>query len=347
MVPTQRALASTVPVGSFLLAVALSVAVIWATALPAAAHPGRAASRAAHPRPLFGVTVDSINGIGTIVAAERSLADRPTTRVYMSIHEPASYYADAVRQLDSVGTVMGELLDSSDARHIGVAAFQRRVESYLSVLGSSVGIWEVGNEVNGNWTGSYASGAAKLQEAYDDVAGTGAPTALTLYANEYGPDHCGDGDAELTPLQYSEDDVSPAVRNGVSYVLESYYPTQCDDVFPTDAQVASEMEQLRNLYPHALLGFGEVGLPRPVGPHTLATAERVMSWAYGLDPDVAGYVGGYFWWYAREDAFVGKAPLLAALGTAFDSERAALAGPAKRAPTGSWSRPKRGSGSHL
>ncbi len=136
------------------------------------------------------------------------------------------------------------------------------------------------------------SGAAKLQEAYDDVAATGARTALTLYANEYGPDHCGDGNAELTPLQYSDDDVSPAVRNGVTYVLESYYPTQCDDVFPTDAQVASEMEQLRNLYPHALLGFGEVGLPRPVGPHTLATAERVMSWAYGLDPDVAATSAG-------------------------------------------------------
>ena len=78
----------------------------------------------------------------------------------MSVHEPASYYADAVSELDSVGTVMGELLDSSDAKHIGVASFQQRVESYLSVLGATVGIWEVGNEVNGDWTGPYADGAA-------------------------------------------------------------------------------------------------------------------------------------------------------------------------------------------
>ena len=48
------------------------------------------------PAPIFGVTVDSIRDIGSIVAAERALPDRPTTRVYMSTHEPASYYAGAV-----------------------------------------------------------------------------------------------------------------------------------------------------------------------------------------------------------------------------------------------------------
>ncbi len=319
-----------------------AVTAVTAGAPSAAAHPSPAASR---PRPLFGVTVDSVDGIGVIVAAERGLPDRPTTRVYMSIDEPASYYVAAVSQLDSAGTVMGELLDSSDAAHIGVAAFERRVKSYLSVLGSRVGIWEVGNEVNGDWTGPYAAGSAKLQEAYDDVAAAGGRTALTLYANEYGPDHCGDGTKELTPVQYSQEDVAPAVRAGLTYVFESYYPTQCHDVFPTDAQVATEMEQLRALYPHALLGFGEVGLPHRVGARTLATAERVMSWAYGLDPQVPGYVGGYFWWYAREDAFVGKAPLRGALDAAFDSERAALDGPAAPTPTTPWSTPRRGSGS--
>ena len=153
-------------------------------------------------------------------------------------------------------------------------------------------------------------------------------TALTLYANEDGPDHCGDGTGELTPVQYSEADVSSAARDGLTYVFESYYPTQCHDVFPTEAQVAREMKKLRALYPHALVGFGEVGLPHPVDAHNLVTAERVMSWAYGLDPTVCGYVGGYFWWYAREDAFLGKTPLRSALGAAFDAERVALGGPA-------------------
>ncbi|MGB7053413.1 MAG: hypothetical protein WBG41_17755 [Acidimicrobiales bacterium] len=330
----KRALVWPLHMGSFLAVAVLVSTSVWAGARPAEAHPRTVVSGA---RPVFGVTVDSVGGLAAIVAAERALPDRPTTRVYMSIEEPASYYAAAVSKLDGVGTVMGELLDSSDARHIGVAAFQRRVESYLSVLGDSVGIWEVGNEVNGDWTGPYSAGAAKLQEAYEDVAAVGGRTALTLYANEYGPDHCGDGSGEPTPAEYSEEHVSPAVRDGLTYVFESYYPTQCYDVLPTDAQVASEMEQLREVYPHALLGFGEVGLPHPANAHDVATAERVMSWAYGLDPRVRGYVGGYFWWYAREDAFFGKAPLRVALDAAFDSEHAVLGGPttATAAPRGS------------
>lgn len=313
--------------GSFLAAMVVGVAAFPALASATGARGGEGGGSVA-PTPLYGVTVDSIRGIDSIVAAERALPERPTTRVYFSTAEPASYYLGAVTRLVGTGTVMGELLDSSDARHLGVAAFQRRVESYLAVLGRSVGIWEIGNEVNGDWTGSYTAGSAKLTEAFDDVAAAGAPTALTLYANEYGPDHCGDGPSELTPVQYSGADVPARVRDGLTYVFESYYPTECGGVLPTDAQVAAEMTQLRALYPNARLGFGEVGLPHPARPTTLATAERVMSWAYGLAPDVTGYVGGYFWWYAREDAFVGRAPLRAGLVQAFDAEHAALGGEA-------------------
>jgi hypothetical protein len=73
-----------------------------------------------------------------------------------------------------------------------------------------------------------------------------------------------------------------------------------------------------------LLGFGEVGLPQPVKTRTLAKAEKVMSWAYNLAPGLPYYVGGYFWWYAREDAFKGKALLAPELSKAFEAEAAAL-----------------------
>ena len=52
-------------------------------------------------------------------------------------------------------------------------AFQSRVQSYLATLGASVGIWEIGNEVNGNWTGTCATGAAKLTEAVPGRRGAG------------------------------------------------------------------------------------------------------------------------------------------------------------------------------
>jgi len=274
--------------------------------------------------PLYGVTIDNIGQIKTIVSAERKLPDRPTTRVYFNVSEPASYYRVAVSDVDSVGNVMGELLDSSDAAHITTSAFQTRVESYLSTLGSAVTIWEIGNEVNGNWTGPYSDGSAKLTEAYADVAARGATTALTLYANEFASDNCGDGVSELTPVQYSEQYVPASVRDGLGDVFESYYPTQCQNTYPTNAQVATEMQQLHALYPNALLGFGEIGLPHPATKRKLATAERVMSWAYGLNPGLPYYVGGYFWWYARQDAFTHKKLLASQLATAFRSEAFAL-----------------------
>jgi hypothetical protein len=274
--------------------------------------------------PLYGVTIDNIGQIKAIVSGESRLPNRPTTRVYFNVSEPPSYYRTAVSDVDSVSNVMGELLDSSDATHITTGAFQTRVESYLSALGSAVAIWEVGNEVNGNWTGPYSDGSASLAEAYADVAARGATAALTLYANEFASDNCGDGVSELTPVQYSEQYVPASVREGLAYVFESYYPTQCRNTYPTNAEVATEMRQLHALYPHALLGFGETGLPHPATKRTLASAERVMAWAYGLNPGLPYYVGGYFWWYARQDALTHKKLLASQLAAAFRSETFAL-----------------------
>ena len=219
---------------------------------------------------------------------------------------------------------MGELLDSSDEKAISVARFQARVESYLHALGAGVSIWEIGNEVNGNWTGPYPTVAAKLTEAYDDVAAAGGRTALTLYANNFGPDHCGDGRAELTPAQFSNRYVPARVRRGVSYVLLSYYPTQCQGREPSAMQLRQALRQLHGIYPGAALGFGEVGLPNPVAGASLRTARRIMRWAYALNPRLPYYIGGYFWWYGAEDALSPGAPLRTALRAAFRSEASAL-----------------------
>lgn len=261
----------------------------------------------------------------TLLGALAALPERPTARVYFDVGEPASYYAAPVAEISRVGTVMGELLDSSDEKRIGVAAFQERVESYIAALGSSVGIWEIGNEVNGNWTGSYADVAAKLTEAYEDVAAAGGHTALTLYANSFGPEHCGDGESELTPVQFTNSYVPSRVAKGLDYVFLSYYPTQCGGREPSSAQVAEAMVALHALYPNAALGFGEVGLPHRAARRTLAQAEQIMSWAYSLAPGVPYYVGGYFWWSAVQDALSPRAPLAGSLRESFAAESAALA----------------------
>lgn len=273
---------------------------------------------------LYGVTVDDISNLPAIISGMKALPEQPSAQIYFDVQEPASYYATAVSEIHAMGPVLGELLDSSDETSISTAAFQTRVESYLSTLGSNVDIYEVGDEVNGNWTGPYATVAAKLIEAYNDVAADGYKTALTLYANNFGPDNCGDGTSELTPVQFTQQYVPTTVADGLHYVFLSYYPTECDNEYPSSATVASYLEQLHALYPNALLGFGEVGLPNAVTSKTLATGEKVMSWAYSLNPGLSYYVGGYYWWYGYEDVFTGSKLLASSLNSAFEAEASAI-----------------------
>lgn len=302
---------------ALLLAVAMRVA-------PAGTASARVTPAAAADAPLYGVTIDRITHLKSTIGSLAELPFRPTTRVYFEVGQPASHYAQALAQMDPVSDIMGELLDSSDETAISTGAFQARVESYLHTLGSEVSIWEVGDEVNGNWTGSYPVVAAKLTEAYDDVADTGASTALTLYANNFGPENCGDGLEELTPLQFTQQYVPGEVADGLDYVFLSYYPTECGKREPSSEEVASYMQQLHALYPNAALGFGEVGLPRRASRSTAAKAEQIMNWAYSLKPGLPYYIGGYFWWYGAEDALSLRAPLHNALQAAFEDEYEAL-----------------------
>jgi hypothetical protein len=264
--------------------------------------------------------VDDISNVAQTTAALQNLPKAPTTRLYFDVQEPAGYYTAAVDALRPVSYLMGELLDSSDETSIATAAYNTRVNSYLAAFGSKVDLWEIGNEVNGNWTGSYPTVAAKLTSAYNDVTAAGKRTALTLYYNV----GCGDGPAELDPLAFSRAYVPATVRNGLSYVLLSYYEDDCNGIRPSAATWTAYFQQLHALYPNAQLGFGEVGLNDPVTAKTTASATSLMSYYYGISIKLPYFTGGYFWWYFAEDClpYTSK-PLWRVLGNGFQAEATA------------------------
>jgi hypothetical protein len=156
------------------------------------------------------------------------------------------------------------------------------------------------------------------------VTAAGGKAALTLYANNFGPDHCGDGPAELTPVQFSRRYVPARVAHGISYVLLSFYPATCGGIEPSSTRLRQALRQLHRIYPGASLGIGEVGMPAPATRASLSKARQIMRWAYSLNPRLSYYAGGYFWWFAAEDALHPGAPLRTALRTAFRTETAAL-----------------------
>ena len=133
-------------------------------------HSASATPRKLPPGPVYGVTIDDIANTSSVVSAAEAMPGMSTTRVYLDPTEPADYYNSALQQLAPHSYVMGEILDSSDMTSITVSAEQSRVNSLLSTLGSTVDVWEIGNEVNGNWTGPYTTGAQMLVNTYHQVA---------------------------------------------------------------------------------------------------------------------------------------------------------------------------------
>jgi hypothetical protein len=222
----------------------------------------------------------------------------PTTRIVFDEGVAASEYVAEIDGLQPYSYLMGELLDSYYLPTYSVQQMTDRTTEYLAAFGDSVDIWEIGNEVNGNWTGSYASVSSKIQAAYDTVKTAGKRTALTLYYNL----PSSDGVSELYPHDFAEQYVPLSMRQGIDYLLLSYYPTENGNVHPTAAEWKTYSQLMRSLFPNALIGFGEVGLTNPVTAGTLTDAQWMIDYYYGLQIDLPYYIGGYFYWYYAEDA---------------------------------------------
>jgi len=128
------------------------------------AHPDLAAGHRS-----FGVTVDNLGRLPAVLDSLRALPRRPWVRVVFDVDpnrlaDPAPYVGK-VGAVRAAGDVLGELVDSSSIRRLSVTQTKARAAVYTRALGSSVSVWENGNEVNGDWTGAPAVVARKLQVA--------------------------------------------------------------------------------------------------------------------------------------------------------------------------------------
>jgi len=259
-----------------------------------------AAIPAASPR-IVGVTVDDLGRLPAVLDSLRALPRRPWVRVVFNLDSarPADPgpYVRAVRRLAAVGSVLGELIDSSDLRRLTAAQVAARAAAFVRALGRSVAVWEVGNEVNGDWAGAPADVARKVQIAYGMVHRLGGHTALTLYENA----GCGDGSGELSPVAWGERFVPARLRSGLDYVLLSYYEPQCAGQRPSPAEWTRRFLALHRVFPAARVGFGEIGMPERSRPSTLPAAASIIAYYYRLRIALPYYIGGGFYWYFAED----------------------------------------------
>jgi hypothetical protein len=291
------------------------------------------------PAPIHGVTVADDYDIrtpdylGQVIPALTNLAVTPTVRLTFTLEVDsgaqgavASTYISPVEQIKAAINedtyahpfIMGQPVDSSYMFCFSRADHAARWRDYVENLGEHVDIWEVGNEINGNWlynTGSNAdvSGqscpddwpggvpttttqdvANKMADAYQIVKTAGKRAALTL---TFCPT---DLPATNDPFTWLDTYVTnPALRNGMDYVLISYYPdpTGCGYGLPKASDWVTWFQGIQSRFPNAKVGMGEWGYTSSEPPANLPT---LLSEGYAIDParglKPGSWIGGVFYW---------------------------------------------------
>ncbi len=249
-----------------------------------------------------GVTVDSVENLSQIISSLNNLSIKPTTRVVFDENLPASFYQNPVSQIHTVSFVMGEILDSYYVKNISTAGYSARTIDYLNTLGDSVDVWEVGNEINGEWLGDTPTVVAKMTSAYNLVKAKGKKAEMTLYYNE----ECW-ANSQNEMFAWAEKNVPTAMKQGLDYVLISYYEDDCNNLQPDWPQV---FQKLAFIFPNSKIGFGEIGTKYP------ERKEAYINRYYQMKINHPNFVGGYFWWYFMQDMVPVTKPLWSTLNSA-------------------------------
>ena len=252
-----------------------------------------------HPTPslkMFGVTVDSVANINDVVNSLKTLSQKATTRIVFDENVRATYYVNAAQKIHNVSHIMGELLDSYYVKDVTVAQYLARTQEYYNALSSYVDIWEIGNEINGEWLGNASDVAQKMTSAYDFIKSKGKTTALTLYYNE---------DCWMYPSEemftWANKHVPASMKTGLDYVLISYYEDDCNGLRPDWEVVFAKLAQM---FPNSKIGFGEIGTTKSEAAKT-DMIERYYRMRISQDR----FIGGYFWWYFVQDMVPASKPM--------------------------------------
>ena len=282
-----------------MLRLVASLAAVGCCGLGCTRRVGQGGSPAPRAGWVWGVTVTDPWNTGPTVAALGALSRRPTARVVFDEREPAAGYVPVVAAIRGAADVMGELLDSQYVATVSVQQYLDRTREYLDALGASVDVWEVGNEVNGEWLGAAADVVAKVRGAWQLVRARGGRTALTLHYDE----GCG-APADHEMFAWVEAQLPAELRGGLDWVLVSYYEDDCHGRQPDWAAVFA---RLATLFPGARLGIGECGTA------VAGAKEAMLRRYYGMRLAEPRFIGGFFWWHFNEDMVPATTPLWSSL----------------------------------
>lgn len=287
------------------------------SALPAVELPSR----------IFGLTIDKVSDSQTVRDKLKDIRDAapenpaPVVRIVLDFGSAPSVYFSVIKEIRGrkntaapvSAFIMVELLDSYEASKcvkkpfLGKINFEESKQCYRQLteryfnyqeggeyFRDYVDVWEIGNEINGEWFGGKSNRAAsacsssrppecnlvlaQIKEAYkvfvDEASGTKrAKTAVTFYFNDEGNqpgDHHSYSDSRYAMRKWIDDGQNFFKK--VDYVFISYYEDDNFDyylmpggerihkpIIPEFTKWAEIFKQIGDNYPEAKFGFGEFG----------------------------------------------------------------------------------------
>ena len=280
------------------------------------------------PTPIHGVTVADNRDIrknkylNEVVESVSHLTSTPTVRLTYKLEgsdsnkgAKASTYLSATQEISKKAYIFGEVIDSAYEFCFDVADHKARWNDYVSTLGDYVDIWEVGNEINGNWLDNSdpipikgqtcpwkipnttdKDVITKMINAYHIVKKAGKTAALTLYY-EPNPACTTSMGPAYDPITWASQNIPDDMKSGLDYVLLSYYRDKCLNFKP---DLGALFTQFHKVFPNAKLGMGEWGYSKAKPGKTKLT--ELLNEGYSFHPDVPNWVGGVFFWEFGTDA---------------------------------------------
>lgn len=238
---------------------------------------------------VYGITLDSVSNLSAILTSLSTFSQKPTVRIVFDEFVPASNYANAVSQISKKAYIMGEILDSFYMKQYSLDAYKARTTEYIKAFANQVCMWEIGNEVNGNWLGSGV--VQKIAAAYDIVKAAGLKTSMTTYYTK----NCEDSNGDM--LTWLQNKIPSRMKSGLNWVTVSYYEDDCNNRIVSKTEWTSIFQKLSTMFPNSSVLMGEVGTTK-----STSIKESYMKRYYSMRlPTISKFLGGYFWWYGKQD----------------------------------------------
>jgi len=248
---------------------------------------------------MWGITIDDPwSSQDKIVDSISSFKQKMTTRIVFDEFIKAKDYTASVNKIAPATDIMGLILDSFYVNKYTKAEYIARAKEYYNAFKDNVKIWELGNEVNGEWVGKASEVSAKIYAAYDYLKNEkNAVVSLTLYYNGIynggvsSKDNCWEksGNQMFQWLKNIPDDM----KLNMDYIFVSYYEDDCEGIQPDWQYV---FDKLAKEFPNFKLGIGECG--------TKLKAKKlpyIKRYYQDLKVDHPRFIGGFFWWYGKQD----------------------------------------------